>query len=152
MPKRKVPDSEENEYEEEPESQKDESEAEETDASGKQLKSKKEQKTKTPATKKVKSKGTGSSSEVATADTTSSKILVKTSADGGKYFDLGKKKRASVRSFNGAALLDIREFYESAGEEKPGKKGISLNFEQWQVLKEGMATIDQLFADLKAKK
>lgn len=56
------------------------------------------------------------------------KILV--NAEGDKYFDLGKKKRAVVRSFKGVALLDIREYYGEPGEEKPGKKGISLNLDQ----------------------
>ena len=56
------------------------------------------------------------------------KILV--NAEGDKYIDLGKKKRAVVRSFKGVALLDIREYYGEPGEEKPGKKGISLNLDQ----------------------
>jgi hypothetical protein len=43
---------------------------------------------------------------------------------------LGKKKRATVRSFKGTDLLDIREFYGADGDEKPGKKGISLTREQ----------------------
>lgn len=51
-------------------------------------------------------------------------------SDGDKYIDLGKKKRATVRSFKGMPLLDIREFYGQEGDEKPGKKGISLSLEQ----------------------
>ena len=46
------------------------------------------------------------------------------------YIDLGKKRRAVVRSFKGTPLLDIREYYGEEGEEKPGKKGISLQLEQ----------------------
>ena len=53
-----------------------------------------------------------------------------TSSDGDKYIDLGKKKRATVRSFKGIPLLDIREFYGADGQEKPGKKGISLTLDQ----------------------
>ena len=30
----------------------------------------------------------------------------------------------------GAAFVDIREFYDAGGEEKPGKKGIALSPEQ----------------------
>lgn len=50
--------------------------------------------------------------------------------DGEKYIDLGKKKHATVRAFKGIPLLDVREFYDANGEEKPGKKGISLTLDQ----------------------
>jgi hypothetical protein len=60
---------------------------------------------------------------------------------------LGKKRRATVRtfkgescvldlkrfpslSFEGMVMVDIREFYGEADDEKPGKKGISLTIEQ----------------------
>ncbi|TEB38387.1 PC4-domain-containing protein [Coprinellus micaceus] len=71
---------------------------------------------------------------------------------GDKYVDLGKKKRATVRSFKETLLLDIREFYDQGGEEKPGKKGISLTLEQWKELKAAANTIDGLLSDLAAKK
>ncbi|KAF9241542.1 transcriptional Coactivator p15-domain-containing protein, partial [Melanogaster broomeanus] len=67
--------------------------------------------------------------------------------EGEKYVDLGKKKRAAVRSFKGQIFVDIREFYGADGEEKPGKKGISLAFEQWEALKRSVNTIDSLFAE-----
>lgn len=53
-----------------------------------------------------------------------------TNSEGEKYVDLGKKKRATVRSFKSIPLLDIREFYGTDGQEKPGKKGISLTLDQ----------------------
>lgn len=57
---------------------------------------------------------------------------VKMSEEGDQYIDLGKRKRVTVRSFKNSPLLDIREFYEdkTTGQEKPGKKGISLSREQ----------------------
>lgn len=57
-------------------------------------------------------------------------VVIHSTPDGDKYVDLGKKKRATVRSFKGATLVDIREFYSADGGEKPGRKGISLTLEQ----------------------
>jgi hypothetical protein len=77
-------------------------------------------------------------------------IAIHSTPEGDKYLDLGKKKRATVRTFKGSylqlwstscppndirsyegnMLLDIREFYGTDGDEKPGKKGISLSIEQ----------------------
>lgn len=55
---------------------------------------------------------------------------IKSESDEKKYIDLGKKKRATVSAFKGIPLLDIREYYVSEGDERPGKKGISLTLEQ----------------------
>ncbi|KAF8629678.1 hypothetical protein AX17_005614 [Amanita inopinata Kibby_2008] len=66
----------------------------------------------------------------------------------GSYIDLGKKKRVTVQNFKGSPLIQIREYYVSGDEEKPGKKGIALNPEQWEIIKSNIDTIDQLLSDL----
>lgn len=47
----------------------------------------------------------------------------------------------------GQVFLDIREFYGTEGDEKPGKKGISLSMEQWEALKQCIGTVDSHFAE-----
>ena len=41
----------------------------------------------------------------------------------------------------GKTLVDIREFYEADGDMKPGKKGISLNVENWGALVKAISGI-----------
>ena len=52
-------------------------------------------------------------------------------------WDLGKNKWVKVREFKGTTYIDIREYYvdKETMETKPGKKGISLNCQQYQKLK-----------------
>ncbi|KAB5543747.1 hypothetical protein PHYPO_G00083200 [Pangasianodon hypophthalmus] len=58
-------------------------------------------------------------------------------------FQIGKMRYVSVREFKGKVLIDIREYWmDQEGEMKPGKKGISLNPEQWTQLKEQIDDID----------
>ncbi|XP_008333973.1 activated RNA polymerase II transcriptional coactivator p15-like [Cynoglossus semilaevis] len=58
-------------------------------------------------------------------------------------FQIGKMRYVSVREFKGKVLIDIREYWMNPnGEMKPGKKGISLNPEQWNQLKDQMSDID----------
>ncbi|KAF7792367.1 hypothetical protein EIP86_003404 [Pleurotus ostreatoroseus] len=97
--------------------------------------------------KKKKPESTSSKKKTSSAEAGS--ILTDTSGD--KFVDLGKKKRATVRVFKNAPLLDIREFYDAQGEERPGKKGISLTPEQWNILKSNMDAIDTLFAKVQKK-
>ncbi|EAU91397.1 hypothetical protein CC1G_01886 [Coprinopsis cinerea okayama7 len=78
----------------------------------------------------------------------SSSAKIKTNKQGEKYIDLGKKKFATVRTFKGKPLLDIREFWGDDDDLKPGKKGISLNLEQWQALREGIDDLDRLIKEV----
>ncbi|KAG1828984.1 transcriptional Coactivator p15-domain-containing protein [Suillus variegatus] len=73
-------------------------------------------------------------------------VEVFTSSEGERYVHLGQKKRVTVREFKGKILVDIREFYgKDKEDEKPGKKGISLNADQWACLKKSINTIDSFF-------
>ncbi|KAI5123933.1 hypothetical protein M0805_006348 [Coniferiporia weirii] len=71
-----------------------------------------------------------------------------TNTEGGKFVDLGRKRRATVRTFKGQVMIDIREFYGDDDDLKPGKKGISLSPEQWEELKSNMSSIDGFIKNL----
>lgn len=60
---------------------------------------------------------------------------------------MGKSKWVTVRDFRGKVLIDIREFYSKDGEELPGKKGISLQPEQWKKLVEYTDEINDAVAN-----
>jgi len=42
------------------------------------------------------------------------------------------RRRVTVRKFKRTILVDIREYYEKNGVQLPGKKGISMNIEQFE--------------------
>jgi len=65
-----------------------------------------------------------------------------------KIWDLGKSRKVSLSQFKGSTYVDIREYYMADGEEKPGKKGISLSIEQWGKL---LNFADEVNKELKAK-
>uniref|UniRef100_A0A7S2JL94 Transcriptional coactivator p15 (PC4) C-terminal domain-containing protein n=1 Tax=Cyanoptyche gloeocystis TaxID=77922 RepID=A0A7S2JL94_9EUKA len=84
--------------------------------------------------KKTSAKGTGSSKKPAK------------DKDGNLYWEIGNKKRVSVRKFKGKLYIDIREFYEKDGDLLPGKKGISLQPDNWEQLKKLTEEIDEAVA------
>ncbi|KAM3187959.1 hypothetical protein ACTXT7_001281 [Hymenolepis weldensis] len=71
-------------------------------------------------------------------------VKYETTASGDKIIDLTGKKYVCVRSFRGRTFVDIREYYEDKadGALKPGKKGVSLNCDQWENLKNLIKNID----------
>jgi hypothetical protein len=56
-----------------------------------------------------------------------------------------------VNEFKGKLLIDIRKYFpgKDGGEMIPGKKGISLNLEQWQTLVSNVDTINAVLASKK---
>ena len=66
-------------------------------------------------------------------------------------FELSGKRRVTVRKFRSSILIDIREYYEdkASGEDRPGKKGISLTKEQYEKLKELLPEIDSAVKNIK---
>lgn len=62
---------------------------------------------------------------------------------------MDSKKRITVHKFKGQLKVDIREFYEDNGEMKPGKKGITLNMDNWKKFKGFIAYIDETIDDMK---
>ncbi|CAG8773395.1 520_t:CDS:2, partial [Dentiscutata erythropus] len=61
---------------------------------------------------------------------------------GEAYFQLSDKKRVTVREFKNMILIDFREYFRKDGEYLPGKKGMSLQVDQWNKLKEQIDDID----------
>lgn len=74
----------------------------------------------------------------------------KVNESGEAIFELSDKRRVTIRKFKGKILVDIREYWETKeGEMAPGKKGISLNEEQWQSLKSVIGKIDEAITETK---
>ncbi|XP_055806518.1 RNA polymerase II transcriptional coactivator KIWI-like [Solanum dulcamara] len=67
--------------------------------------------------------------------------------DGIVVCEISKNRRVSVRSFGGKIIVDIREFYVKDGKQMPGRKGISLSMDQWNVLRDHADEIDKAVAE-----
>ncbi|POS86191.1 hypothetical protein EPUL_005264 [Erysiphe pulchra] len=51
-------------------------------------------------------------------------------------------RRVEISEFKGAHLINIREFYQKDGEYLPGKKGISLNLDQYKAFIKAVPAIN----------
>lgn len=60
--------------------------------------------------------------------------------------ELSKSRKISVRMWQGKVFVDIREFYIKDGKQMPGKKGISLPEDQWEVLRNHVDEVDKEIA------
>ena len=49
-----------------------------------------------------------------------------------------------MRVWHGGVMVDLREMYDKFGELHPGKKGIALNIQQWQQLRDSAQDIDRM--------
>ncbi|CAG7833785.1 unnamed protein product [Allacma fusca] len=101
-----------------------------------------------PPKKQAKSEPPPKSSK-SSSSSSGAKSKGKSSDDGDdKRFQLDRNRYITVRDFRGKVLIDIREYYTTAdGEERPGKKGISLNATQWSKLKSLIEDVDSAVAD-----
>lgn len=58
-------------------------------------------------------------------------LNIQENADGEKYFEIGRSRRVTMRTFKNTPLIDVREFWtKEDGTPAPGKKGISLKPEE----------------------
>nr|XP_033789232.1 activated RNA polymerase II transcriptional coactivator p15 [Geotrypetes seraphini]XP_033789238.1 activated RNA polymerase II transcriptional coactivator p15 [Geotrypetes seraphini] len=96
-----------------------------------------------PPEKPTKKQKTGESSKSSASSKQSS------SSRDDNMFQIGKMRYVSVRDFKGKVLIDIREYWiDAEGDMKPGRKGIALNPEQWNQLKEQISDIDDAIRKL----
>ncbi|KIO18064.1 hypothetical protein M407DRAFT_246583 [Tulasnella calospora MUT 4182] len=99
-----------------------------------------EEKAAPPPAKKAKTGDKGKQKQRAPADVSHE---AQTNDNGETFVQLSGKRRATVRVFKDAPMVDIREWYTKGGQTLPGGKGISLSVDQWEALKNAMSSIDE---------
>ncbi|KAL9073825.1 MAG: hypothetical protein Q9161_002657 [Pseudevernia consocians] len=67
--------------------------------------------------------------------------------DGEEFWELTSKRRVGITKFKGTHMVNIREYYEKDGEALPGKKGISLPIEQFNILIKLLPHIETVLAE-----
>lgn len=55
---------------------------------------------------------------------------------GEKYFELPDSRRVTISKWQGKVRVDLREYYDKDNTQLPGKKGLSLSLEQYEILKD----------------
>ena len=75
---------------------------------------------------------------------------LKTNDNGDTFFELSSDRRVTVNQWQGNTRVDIREFYEREGKMLPGKKGLSLTLDQFNILKGFIedGTLDEIIQEL----
>ncbi|CAF0762777.1 unnamed protein product [Adineta steineri] len=101
---------------------------------------------KKPKVKDTTSKNEPSAKRPKTSNEADSGIASKAGSNGERLYEFGKLRYVSVSEFRNKPYINIREYYEDKGIEKPGKKGISLTADQWDKLK---TLVNQIDVDLK---
>lgn len=107
----------------------------------------------TKATKTSKAKSAAEKTSKAKRSEETSKAAPdgskKTDEKGQDYWELGGRlRRVTVSEFKGNTFINIREHYEKDGDILPGKKGISLNIDQFSAL---LSVLPQIEASLEEK-
>ncbi|CAK7211770.1 hypothetical protein SBRCBS47491_001228 [Sporothrix bragantina] len=67
--------------------------------------------------------------------------------EGNAYWELSKMRRIGIAHFRSTTLINIREYYESGGQMRPGKKGISLSLDQYKALIRAIPDINAALRD-----
>jgi|AntAceMinimDraft_12_1070368.scaffolds.fasta_scaffold196058_1 hypothetical protein len=57
--------------------------------------------------------------------------------------ELEGMRKVTVGTYRGAVMVGIREFYDKDGKSLPGRKGISLGQEQWNVVCQNQEAIEK---------
>ncbi|UJR31059.1 hypothetical protein I4U23_018569 [Adineta vaga] len=105
---------------------------------------------KKPKSKEATHKDDSSNKRMKTSDDgAQGGVASKSGQNGERLYEFGKLRYVSVSEFRGKPYINIREYYDDKGVEKPGKKGISLTADQWDKLK---SLINQVDKDLKNSK
>jgi hypothetical protein len=90
------------------------------------------------------------STEIAESSESNDSESFKKDGEGNTYFELTSTRRVTIKKWQGKVLVDIREFYsDPTGEQKPGKKGISLSIEQFEAIKELFPKIAKVISTMK---